>query len=123
MNKQLILVRVGQQPEIVDASTTICKFSVATSERWTKNGEKQERTDWHNVVSYGKTAETLHKYVNKGDQIYIEGKTRHRKYQDKNGIDRYAVDVEVVSFEFISSNSKQERQEVADTGYDHNLPF
>ena len=60
MNKQLILGRVGQQPEIVDASTTICKFSVATSERWTKNGEKQERTDWHNIVSYGKT-KTLHK--------------------------------------------------------------
>lgn len=107
MNKQLILGRVGQQPEIVDASTTICKFSVATSERWTKNGEKQERTDWHNVVAYGKTAETLHKYVNKGDQIYIEGKTRHRKYQDKNGIDRYAVDVEVSSFEFVGGGKTQ----------------
>ena len=107
MNKQLILGRVGQQPEIVDANTTICKFSVATSERWTKNGEKQERTDWHNVVAYGKTAETLHKYVNKGDQIYIEGKTRHRKYQDKNGIDRYAVDVEVTNFEFIGGGKTQ----------------
>ena len=62
--------------------------------------------------------------MNKGDQIYIEGKTRHRKYQDKNGIDRYAVDVEVTSFEFVGGGKSEPKAEpVADTGYGDKLPF
>lgn len=118
MNKQIILGRVGQDPTMVETASSICKFSVATTERWIKNGEKQERTDWHNIVAYGKTADVLQKYVKQGDRIYIEGKTRHRKYQDKNGLDRYATDVEVSAFEFLGDTQKPKQDDQNDT-----LPF
>lgn len=122
MNKQILLGRVGKQPEVVGAENKVTKFSVATSERWSKNGEKQERTDWHSVIAFGKTGETLAKYLNKGDQIYLEGKTRHNKYADKNGIERWATDVEVLAFEFIGG--KKESQVVEPSAeLTDDLPF
>ncbi len=108
MNKQILLGRIGKDPEIVGNENKITKFSLATSERWTKNGEKQERTDWHSLVAFGKSGEILAKYVKKGDLIYIEGKTRHNKYQDKDGNDRYSTDVEVTAFELIGTTHTEQ---------------
>jgi single-strand DNA-binding protein len=122
MNKQILLGRVGKDPEIVGTGSKITKFSLATSERWVKDGEKKERTDWHNVVAFGKSGEILAQYVKKGDLLYLEGKTRHNKYQDKDGNDRYSTDVEVSAFEFIGTKQKEEEvkplRETAD-----DLPF
>ena len=121
MNKQILLGRVGKDPEIVGTGSKITKFSIATSERWVKDGEKKERTDWHNVVAFGKSGEILAQYVKKGDLLYLEGKTRHNKYQDKDGNDRYSTDVEVSAFEFIGTKQKEEVKPLRETADD--LPF
>lgn len=99
MNKAIIFGRVGQDP--VKNNGTI-KFSIATTEKYTdKQGDKQEVTQWHNCVSFGKQAEILEKYVKKGDQILIEGKITYNKHEDK-----IYTSIIINSFNFIS-NGKQ----------------
>ena len=120
MNRQSLLGRIGKAPE---SSNGVTKFTLATSEKWTnKEGQKQERTDWHNIVAFGRTGETLQKYVNKGDQLYLEGKTRHNEYEDKDGNKRRYTSVEVSSFEFISS-PKKSAEPVSESISHENLPF
>lgn len=118
INKQILLGRVGKDPEM---NGSVCKFSIATTERWSKDGEQQEKTDWHNVVAFGKRAEVLHKYVNKGSLLYIEGKTRHSEYTDKDGNKRRSTSVEVSEFQFMPSAKKGETVTAASTHDD--LPF
>jgi len=75
-------------------------MSIATSERWTdkRSGDKQQRTEWHRVVIFGKLAEIAEKFLNKGSEVYIEGKAQTRKWQDSEGVDRYTTEVVVNPF-------------------------
>ena len=97
INKAIILGNLGQDPTIryTAGGAAVTSFSIATSETWKdKNtGEPQERTEWHNVVFFGKLAEIAGQYLKKGSKIYIEGKLQTRKWQDKNGIDRYTTEI------------------------------
>ena len=119
MNKQMLIGRVGRDPE---TTGNVTKFSVATSEKWTKDGQKQERTDWHNVTAFDKTGEILSKYVSKGDLIYIEGKTRTDEYTDKDGNKRKSTSVIVNNFEFISGG-KKEASKAEPVASNDDLPF
>ncbi len=95
-NKVQLIGRLGQEPEIVnlESGKKLAKFSLATNENYTNaKGEKVENTEWHNVVAWGKTAEVIEKYVNKGQEIAIEGKLTSRSYDDKEGIKRYITEV------------------------------
>lgn len=109
VNKAIILGRVGKDPELRYTPTgdAVCSTSIATSEQWKDKttGEKQERTEWHNVVLFRKIAEIFGAYVRKGDQIYIEGKLQTKKWQDKNGQDRYTT--QIVANEIKLLGSKQ----------------
>jgi single-strand DNA-binding protein len=102
INKVILIGNLGSKPELKYSSsnTAITNLSVATSESWTdKNtGQKQEKTEWHRVSVFGKLAEIVSNYCDKGSKVYIEGKLQTRKYQDKSGADRYATEIIVSGF-------------------------
>jgi len=109
MNKHILIGRVGGDPVIKEVGqSTVCKFSLATSEIYTKNGEKITETEWHNLVFWGKQCDILQKWVHKGDLLSVTGKVKTRKYNDNNGVTHYATEVICNEFEFISSGKKQD---------------
>lgn len=96
LNKVILIGRLGRDPETryMPNGEAVCNFSVATSESWKdSNGQKQERSEWHNVTMYRKLAEIAGQYLKQGSQVYIEGKIKSRKYTDKNGVERTAYDI------------------------------
>lgn len=97
VNKAILIGRVGKDPEVrfTQEGKAIANFSIATSENWKdKSGEKQEKTEWHNIVAFGKLAEIIGEYVKKGSLLYIEGKITTEKWQDKEtGKDRYTTKI------------------------------
>lgn len=95
LNKVTLIGNLGMDPEVryKQSGDPITKISIATSEHWTdKHGEKQERTEWHRVVFFGKLAEIAGEYLTKGSQVYVEGKLRTSKYE-KDGQDHYSTDI------------------------------
>lgn len=102
MNKIQLIGRVGNAPEI--RTTDNGKFatmSLATSERYTKDGEKKEITDWHNLVVNGKLVDIVEQYVTKGKQIYVEGKMRYRKYTGRDRVEKTIAEVMVTGIELL----------------------
>jgi single-strand DNA-binding protein len=96
VNKAIILGRLGKDPEVRhrDSGDAVANVSVATSETWKdKSGEKQEKTEWHRVVFFGRLAEIVGQYTSKGSLIYIEGRIQTRKWTDKDGVDRYSTEI------------------------------
>ena len=96
-NKVTLIGRTGKEVETVNFENgTIAKVSLATSEHYTNNkGEKVEETQWHNLVAFGKTAEIMKNYVDKGKEIAVEGKIVYRNYDDKDGQKRYITEIRV----------------------------
>ncbi|MHB1567186.1 MAG: single-stranded DNA-binding protein [Acidiferrobacter sp.] len=97
INKVILVGNLGKDPEIRYAPNggAVANLSVATAESWKDkvSGERQERTEWHRVVFFGKLAEIANEYLKKGAQIYIEGRLQTRKWQDKEGKDRYTTEI------------------------------
>ncbi len=95
INKVILVGNLGQDPEVRHIpSGAVTTLSIATSETWNdKEGNKQERTEWHRVVFFGRLAEVAGEYLKKGSQVYIEGKLRTNKWQDKTGADRYTTEI------------------------------
>lgn len=96
VNKVIIVGNLGKDPEVrfTPGGKALARFPVATSERWTdQDGNRQERTEWHNVVVWGKQAESCGQYLAKGRQVYVEGSLRTRQYDDKDGNRRYTTEV------------------------------
>lgn len=96
INKVILVGTLGKDPELrySQAGAALCSVSVATNESWKdKNGEKQERTEWHRVKFFGKLAEIAGEYLKKGGQVYIEGALRTEKYTDKQGVEKYSTDI------------------------------
>lgn len=96
-NKVQLIGNVGQDPEVKNINgKTVANLTLATNEfYYNDKGEKVEQTEWHRVTAWGKSAEIIEKYVNKGKEIAIEGKLTHRSYDDKDGIKRYVTEVVV----------------------------
>tara|TARA_B100000767_G_scaffold69624_1_gene66277 strand:- start:8739 stop:9194 length:456 start_codon:yes stop_codon:yes gene_type:complete len=107
VNKVIILGRLGADPELRSSPSgvTSCNLSLATSQNWTdkSSGEKKEKTEWHRVVFFGRSAEVLDQYVKKGQELYIEGSLSTSKYE-KDGIERYTTNIIGSSFNFISGS-------------------
>ena len=96
VNKVIIIGNLGRDPETryMPEGGAICNISVATTEKWKdKNGEMQEKTEWHRVAFFGKLAEIAGEYLKKGSQVYVEGRLQTRKWQDKDGADKYMTEV------------------------------
>ena len=104
VNKVILVGRLGKDPEVrysTEGKATT-SLSLATSEHYKdKAGEKVEKTEWHRVVFFGKSAEVVGEYAKKGDQLYVEGKVSTRKWQDKAGADRYTTEVIGDRFQFL----------------------
>jgi single-strand DNA-binding protein len=97
INKVILVGNLGKDPETryMPNGKAVTNFSIATSESWTdkQSGDKQERTEWHNIVMFEKLAEVAAEYLRKGSQVYVEGSLRTRKWQDKEGKDRYTTEI------------------------------
>ena len=96
VNKVILVGRLGRDPEVryLPNGEAAANFGVATSEQWKdRNGERQERTEWHNVTLYRRLAEIAGQYLKKGSQVYIEGRIQSRKYTGKDGIERTAYEI------------------------------
>ena len=107
MNKAIIIGNLGKDPEerVSQAGNAICKFSIATSERWTdKSGNKQEETEWHNITVFGKQAENCIKYLSKGRKVAVEGRIKTDKWE-KDGTTHYFQHIIANNVEFLSSQS------------------
>lgn len=96
VNKVILLGNLGRDPETryTTGGDAVTNLNIATSEQWKdKSGEKQERTEWHRVVLFGRQAEIAGEYLKKGRSVYIEGRLQTRKYTDKDGVEKYATEV------------------------------
>lgn len=103
VNKVILVGTLGADPEVKYAANgnAIANLSVATSDEWNdkSTGQKQQKTEWHRVSMFGKIAEIAGQYLKKGSQVYLEGKLQTRKWQDKNGLDRYTTEVVINGFD------------------------
>lgn len=123
LNKVMIIGNAGRDPEISYQTngSAIAKLSIATSEKWMDKatGGMKENTEWHNVVFFGKQAETIGKYMRKGKQLYVEGRLQTRSYE-KDGVTRYFTEIVAREFQFIGSPDKQQAQPQNSSGFQNN---
>jgi single-strand DNA-binding protein len=97
LNKVMLIGRFGGDPEIkpLPSGERVANFSLATGDKWRDKttGDMKERTEWHRIVAYGKVVDVIEKYTRKGSQVFIEGQLRTRKWQDKQGSERYTTEI------------------------------
>lgn len=117
VNKVMIVGRLGQDPELKQtAGGPLVSMSVATSERWTaKDGNKQERTEWHRVTVFGSTADACAKYLRKGSMVYVEGRLQTDTVE-KDGHKVYYTKIIASAVQFLDSKAKTEQQQPAKGG-------
>lgn len=107
LNKAMIIGNLGDDPELryTQSGTPVANLSIATNRRWTDdNGQKQEKTEWHRVVVFGRQAETCEQYLSKGRQVYVEGRIQTRKWEDRDGNDRYTTEIVARNVQFLSGS-------------------
>lgn len=105
INKVILIGNLGADPDIkrIQDGTPVATFSVATSDRWKdKDGQMQEQTEWHRIVAWRRLAEVCGEYLHKGSKVYIEGKLQTRKWQDKDGHDRWTTEVIARDVQFLT---------------------
>jgi single-strand DNA-binding protein len=108
VNKVILIGNLGRDPEVryMPSGDAVANISIATTETWKdKNGEKQEKTEWHRVAMFGKTAEIAGEYLKKGSQVYIEGRLETRKWTDKEGQERYTTEIRADRMQMLGSRS------------------
>ena len=126
INKVILVGNLGQDPDTkaMPSGMTVCNLRIATSESWKdkQSGEMKEQTEWHSVAMFGRLAEIAGEYLKKGSQVYIEGRLRTRKWQDKQGNDRYTTEIVANEMQMLGSGSGGGRgmggggRSAADTG-------
>jgi single-strand DNA-binding protein len=107
VNKVILVGNLGKDPETkyMPSGDCVCNFSIATTESWKDkgSGEKIEKTEWHNIVMFRRLAEVAGEYLRKGSQVYIEGKLKTRKWQDKSGADRWTTEIEAREMQMLGA--------------------
>ena len=115
VNKVIIVGNLGKDPETryAPSGDAVTNIVVATTETWKDkaSGEKREATEWHRVVFFGKLAEIAGQYLKKGSQVYLEGKLKTRKWQDKDGQDRYTTEINADEMKMLGSKGDGQQQE------------
>ena len=104
VNKAILIGNLGRDPELkyTQSGQAVVNFSIATSENWTdKSGEKQERTEWHRIVAWGKTGELCAQYLSKGRTVYVEGRLQPREWEDREGQKRTTTEINAQTVTFI----------------------
>ena len=107
VNKVILVGNLGKDPEVryMPSGNAVANVTLATTDSWKdkQSGEKQERTEWHNVVFYSRLAEIVGEYLKKGSQVYVEGRLQTRKWQDKSGNDRYTTEIIASDMQMLGS--------------------
>ncbi len=119
VNKVLLLGRLGKDPElrVTSNQTAVCTFSFATGDRRKdSSGNWVDHTEWHNIVTYGKTAENCAQYLKKGSEAFIEGRIQTRKWQDKEGKDRYTTEIVAAVVQFVGGRRDSSHMSVVSGG-------
>lgn len=114
VNKVILVGRLGKDPEVKYTQTgvPVARFTIATDESWKdQGGEKQQRTEWHNIVAWRKLAEICGQYLNKGKLVYIEGRLQTRSWEDKEGNKRYTTEIQADNMVMLSARTDEARQE------------
>jgi len=110
VNKAILVGNLGSDPEMryTPSGQGVCEFRVATNESWNdKNGQRQERTEWHRIVVWGKRAEICSKYLSKGRSVYVEGRIQTRTYDDKEGNKRYITEIVAQDVQFLGGGARE----------------
>ena len=110
INKVILVGNLGADPELryTSGGQAVCDLRIATSERWNnKDGQPQERVEWHRVVVWGRTAETSNEYLRKGSQAYIEGRLQTRSWEDRDGNKRYTTEIVANKVLFLSGGGRR----------------
>jgi len=118
VNKVILVGNLGANPEVryTQGGQTVANLRIATTERWTdKSGQKQEATEWHRVVVWGRQAEIVSQYLTKGRQVYIEGRIRTRQWQDQSGQKRYSTEVVAQNVQMLGSRGERGPDDTAAT--------
>jgi len=138
VNKVILIGHLGKDPEVryLETGTAVVRFTLATSETFTKDGRKVEQTEWHNIVMWRGLADTAAKYLQKGKQIYLEGKLRTRSFDDTAGYKKHITEIVADNFTMLgrkddvnraiddlNAQSKEEEPMRYDTSPDDDLPF
>lgn len=127
VNKVILVGHIGKTPEIkyMTNGDPVANFSLATTENWKdKSGDKQSKTEWHRIVIFGKLAGIVEQYLDKGSQIYIEGKLQTRKWQNKEGVDVYTTEIIADRMQMLggkrddSEERPQQKQDSGGNGFD-----
>jgi len=107
VNKVILIGNLGKDPEVryMPSGSAVTNVTIATSESWKdkQSGEQQERTEWHNIVFFNRLAEIAGEYLKKGSKVYVEGSLRTRKWQDKEGKDRYTTEIVAGEMQMLDS--------------------
>lgn len=105
INKVILIGNLGRDPEVryTQSGTAVANFTLATTEVWTKDGQKNEHTEWHRIVAWRRLAEICGQYLTKGRQVYIEGRIRTRKWEDRDGNERYTTEIEARDMQMLGS--------------------
>lgn len=117
LNKVLLIGFLGKDPEIryTPSGVAVASFSIATTENWTKDGEKQSHTEWHQIVAWNRLAEICSEYLVKGSQVYIEGKIRTNEWEDQDGNKRSKKEVIANTVQFLSRSDSPKAEPGAET--------
>jgi len=109
VNRVILIGRLGADPEVryTQAGKPTASFTLATSETWKKDGEKKEKTEWHKIVTWDKLAEICGQYLTKGKLVFVEGKIQTRKWQDKEGNDKYTTEIVATNMKMLGGKSDE----------------
>ena len=113
VNKVILLGHLGKDPDnrYTGNGNAVCNFSMATTESWKdkQSGEKQERTEWHNLVAFGRLGEICGEYLKRGSQVYVEGKLTTEKYTDKAGVEKYSTKIIISEMQMVGGRPDGDR--------------
>ena len=137
VNRATLIGFLGADPEMkyIPSGAGVCEFRIATTETWTKDGQKQESTTWHRIIAWSKLAEICAKFLHKGSMVYVEGRIQTRTYDDKDGVKKYVTEIVASEVKFLDRKGDGKRDEGGPpppssgggTGYggglDEDIPF
>lgn len=127
VNKVILIGHLGKDPEMRNMTNgkAVANVSIATTDHWKdrNTGEKQERTEWHNLVFYSPLAEIVGQYLHKGSSVFVEGRLQTRKWQDKNGHDRYTTEIVANEMKMLGGKGGRESQEATPVPSDKRVAY
>jgi len=122
VNKAILIGNLGADPEVryTQSGSAVANFNLATTETWTKDGKKEEKTEWHRVVAFARLGEICGEYLSKGSKVYIEGRIQTRQWEDRDGNKRYTTEIVAREMKILTPRGAGG---TGDAGYDEEPPM